>query len=88
MFAAATFLAFACRRLPITIALLAIAGLVSFTRIYTGVHYPSDVLGGAALGAGLAALVWMAKRPLESRFAALRAPQQSQLEASVAPWRE
>jgi len=67
---------------------LAIAGLVSFTRIYTGVHYPSDVLGGAALGAGLAALVWMAKRPLESRFAALRAPQQSQLEASVAPWRE
>ncbi len=35
------------------------AALVSFSRVYNGVHYPSDVLAGAILGAGYAAgLVW------------------------------
>ena len=33
-----------------------LAGAVAFSRIYTGAHYTSDVLGGAALGAGVAAL--------------------------------
>jgi membrane-associated phospholipid phosphatase len=28
---------------------------VSFSRIYNGVHYPSDVLAGAIIGAGYAA---------------------------------
>ncbi|MBI4681720.1 MAG: phosphatase PAP2 family protein [Nitrospirae bacterium] len=27
-----------------------LAALVAFTRIYVGVHYPSDVIGGAVLG--------------------------------------
>lgn len=31
-----------------------IAASVAFSRVYTGVHYPSDVLVGAALGAGAA----------------------------------
>jgi len=30
--------------------LYAIALLVGFTRIYVGMHYPRDVLGGAMLG--------------------------------------
>jgi len=30
--------------------LYAIAGLVGITRIYVGMHYPRDVLGGAILG--------------------------------------
>ncbi|MGA2749887.1 MAG: glycosyltransferase family 39 protein [Verrucomicrobiota bacterium] len=39
--------------------LLPLALLVSFSRIYNGVHYPSDVLAGAILGAGYsAAVVW------------------------------
>jgi membrane-associated phospholipid phosphatase len=42
------------------IALYGVAMLVGFTRIYVGVHYPRDVLGGAVLGSAwgiLAALV-------------------------------
>src|SRR5947208_8119914 len=39
--------------------MLPLAGLVGFSRIYNGVHYPSDVLVGAILGVGYAAaLVW------------------------------
>lgn len=35
----------------------AMAVLVSFSRIYVGVHYPFDVLGGAIIGATIGALV-------------------------------
>jgi membrane-associated phospholipid phosphatase len=39
--------------------LLPVAVLVGLSRIYNGVHYPSDVLVGAILGAGYgAAIVW------------------------------
>ncbi|ARF58303.1 bifunctional phosphatase PAP2/diacylglycerol kinase family protein [Streptomyces gilvosporeus] len=36
------------------LALAPVAAAVAFSRIYTGVHYPGDVLAGAALGAGAA----------------------------------
>ena len=36
-----------------------IAALVSYSRIYLGVHYPSDVIAGALLGTGLA---WLLSR--------------------------
>ena len=32
------------------IACLVLAALISLSRLYVGVHYPSDVLGGAAVG--------------------------------------
>ncbi|MGP3982275.1 bifunctional phosphatase PAP2/diacylglycerol kinase family protein [Streptomyces sp. KR80] len=35
-------------------ALAPVAASVAFSRVYTGVHYPSDVLAGATLGAGAA----------------------------------
>jgi len=38
--------------------LLAVALLVSFSRIYIGVHWPSDVLAGMALGAAIAILAY------------------------------
>jgi undecaprenyl-diphosphatase len=34
-----------------------VAASVAFSRVYTGVHYPSDVVAGAALGIGAALLV-------------------------------
>jgi undecaprenyl-diphosphatase len=34
-------------------ALFALAALISFSRVYIGVHYPLDVLGGAAIGAAV-----------------------------------
>jgi undecaprenyl-diphosphatase len=34
--------------------LFVLAALIAFSRVYNGVHYPLDVLGGAALGLALA----------------------------------
>lgn len=34
-------------------ALLALAGVTGISRLYLGLHYPSDVLAGAVLGAGI-----------------------------------
>ncbi|MEK7347385.1 MAG: phosphatase PAP2 family protein [Candidatus Eisenbacteria bacterium] len=47
-------------------ALLVVAGLVSYSRIYVGDHWPSDVLGGALLGS----LIGLGGRFLFTRLAA------------------
>jgi undecaprenyl-diphosphatase len=36
--------------------LLPLAGAVAYSRVHTGVHYPSDVVAGAAIGVGSGAL--------------------------------
>ena len=66
-FAGAVVLTYLLRRVAPYVFLLAAA--IAFSRIYVGVHYLSDVLAGAALGAAvaLAALALLRLRPPTSR---------------------
>lgn len=43
------------------------AGAVAYSRLHLGVHYPSDVLAGAAIGAGSAWLCYKANRWLQKK---------------------
>lgn len=49
-FAVATFLLLLFKHKYFSIMILTWAALVSYSRIYLGVHYPGDILGGALLG--------------------------------------
>ncbi len=59
------FLGLAYRRLLVPLVL--IAAVVGYSRIYIGVHWPSDVLAGAALGAALAGAAYAAFRKIYPR---------------------
>jgi undecaprenyl-diphosphatase len=74
--AGAVALALLVRRFVPALALLAAA--ISFSRIYVGVHYPLDVVAGAALGAvvalALSVLVRALRTPAEARRRSARVP--------------
>jgi len=44
--------------LPVQIAIYAVAGMISISRIYVREHYPLDVLAGAILGTVVASYVY------------------------------
>ncbi|MEM7368236.1 MAG: phosphatase PAP2 family protein [Bacteroidota bacterium] len=49
-FGLATFLAMYFRRRKLSALFFSLAALVAYTRIYLGVHFPGDILAGAAIG--------------------------------------
>lgn len=56
-FAAATILSFA--HPPAAPLFFAVAFVIAYSRIYVGVHFPLDVLGGATLGVIISTLIWV-----------------------------
>jgi membrane-associated phospholipid phosphatase len=57
-FATATALTLSTKKWYFAVPAYAYAGYVGYSRMRLGVHYPSDVLGGAILGAGCSWLTW------------------------------
>ncbi|MGC8823743.1 MAG: phosphatase PAP2 family protein [Bacteroidales bacterium] len=58
-FALALFMSLLIRRRRWTFLFFLWAFLVSYSRIYLGVHYPGDIIGGAMVGMGCAYLVFL-----------------------------
>jgi membrane-associated phospholipid phosphatase len=46
---------------------MAWAGLTGYSRMYLGVHYPTDVLAGAAIGIGTSWATWKINKALQKR---------------------
>ena len=57
--------------------------VVSYSRIYVGVHYPLDVVGGALLGWFLGVLMFKVLMFFENHFFIARAPKISKINLSV-----
>lgn len=61
-FALAVFLSLIFRNRYATLSLLSWSLLVSYSRVYLGVHYPADILGGYAVGSAFAMIYYLPLR--------------------------
>ena len=66
-FATATSLSLAYPEWYIIVPSFAYAGTVAYSRMYLGVHYPSDVFAGALIGAGCAYLTFKVNKALQNK---------------------
>lgn len=57
-FSTATSVSLLCKKWYVVVPAYAYAASVGYSRMYLGVHYPSDVLAGALIGSGTAYLNW------------------------------
>lgn len=55
------------------ILLIILASLIAFSRVYIGIHYPTDILGGLATGIGLGILANVIYDKVSAKFAAKKA---------------
>jgi undecaprenyl-diphosphatase len=67
-FALATFLCFLFKNRSFTLSILLWATIVSYSRIYLGVHYPGDVLGGMLFGSLIGWLIFKLYEWAEERI--------------------
>ena len=65
-------------RLPVAIVATATAIAIGVSRVYLGVHYPIDVVGGWAIGVAWVTLWWLVWEAISRRWSA---PQRIRLEA-------
>jgi len=67
-FAAATFISLVMRHRLVLIALFTWALLQCYSRVYLGVHFPGDILGGIVVGVLVGWLMWLVMRWIENRW--------------------
>jgi len=67
-FAVATLLSFIIRHRWVTLSLFTWALLQCYSRVYLGVHYPGDILGGIIVGVLSGWLVWRLMRWIQHRY--------------------
>jgi len=67
-FAFATFSMLLFRKKWYSYSILIWAGVVAYSRIYLGVHYPADIIGGAILGGAIAVSLFKIYTVIEQRI--------------------